>query len=393
MKAITFAVTLLSLLAFSWAWTPEDYEIFKINDANLADPKLANHTSWYSWVGVKPSASQKELNSAYRKQAGALHPDRLKASYVNRYKKKYDGKAPTKKQIARYAKEVEERSARFTLVGNILRGEGRSRYDHFLRHGFPKYRGTNYYYERYRPGTGTVLIGLFVMFGGVAHYGALLLSHKRHKEFVDRYIKHARKMAWGDSSGIAGIPGVNGNGNGNGSATGYDSPAQQEDEGNVQQWNRKARRMQEKESKRAGKNPKAARAAREKGISTPVEAELTSGPVGAKKRVMAQNGKVLIVDSVGNVFVEEETEEGDTIELLLDIDAIEKPTISDTFLVRAPLFLYRKSLGRLISPAETVAAELGEEQDETLEDAALNEATSINKNEEAERRQPKVRRR
>ena len=55
--------------------------------------------------------------------------------------------------------------------------------------------------------------------------------------------------------------------------------------------------------------------------------------------------------------------------------------------------MYRKSLGRLISPAETVAAELGEEQDETLEDAALNEATSINKNEEAERRQPKVRRR
>ena len=248
----------------------------------------------------------------------STQPDRLKASYVNRYKKKYDGKVPSKKQISLYAKEVEERSARFTLVGNILRGESRGRYDHFLRNGFPKYRGTGYFYERYRPGTGTVLIGLFIMFGGVAHYGALLLSHKRHKDFVDRYIKHARKMAWGDASGIAGIPGVNGNGNG--SASGYDSPAaQQEDEGMAQNWNRKARRMQEKENKRAGKNPKAAKAAREKGISTPVEAELTSGPVGAKKRVMAQNGKVLIVDSVGNVFVEEETEEGDAVELLLDV--------------------------------------------------------------------------
>ena len=159
-------------------------------------------------------------------------------------------------------------------------------------------------------------MGLFIMFGGVAHYGALLLSHKRHKDFVDRYIKHARKMAWGDSSGIAGIPGSNGSANG---GTGFEAAGQPEDDGSVQTWNRKTRRLQEKESKRAGKNPKAARAAREKGISTPVEAELTSGPVGAKKRVVAQNGKTLIVDSVGNVFVEEVTEEGDTIELLLDV--------------------------------------------------------------------------
>jgi hypothetical protein len=204
-------------------------------------------------------------------------------------------------------------------VGEILRGDGRERYDYFLKNGFPKYKGTGYFYERYRPGTGTVLVGLFIVFGGVAHYGALFLTYKRHKEFVERYIKHARKMAWGDSSGIAGIPGSNGSANG---ATGFESATQPEDDGNAQAWNRKARRQQEKESKKAGKNPKAARAAREKGISTPVEAELTSGPVGAKKRVHAQNGKVLIVDSVGNVFVEEQTEEGDTIELLLDVSLV-----------------------------------------------------------------------
>jgi len=254
-----------------------------------------------------------------------LQPDRLKATYASRYQKKY-GKAPSKKQTAAYAREVEERSARFTLVGNILRGEGRARYDHFLRNGFPKYRGTGYFYERWRPGTGTVLVGLFVMFGGVAHYAALLLSHKRHKDFVDRYIKHARKMAWGDASGIAGIPGVNGNAGANGGSSGFESAAaQQEDEGMVQNYNRKQRRLQEKENKKAGKNPKAAKAAREKGVSTPVEAELTSGPVGAKKRVMAQNGKVLIVDSVGNVYVEEETEEGAMVELLLDVCS-RKPT-------------------------------------------------------------------
>jgi hypothetical protein len=50
-----------------------------------------------------------------------------------------------------------------------------------------------------------------------------------------------------------------------------------------------------------------------------VEAELTSGPVGAKKRTVAENGKILIVDSVGNVYLEEQTEEGQTHEFLLDV--------------------------------------------------------------------------
>ena len=74
-----------------------------------------------------------------------------------------------------------------------------------------------------------------------------------------------------------------------------------------------------KESKQPIKSARAANKARVEGISTPQEAEVTSGPVGAKKRTRAENGKVLIVDSVGNVFLEEETEEGDTQEFLLDV--------------------------------------------------------------------------
>ena len=79
--------------------------------------------------------------------------------------------------------------------------------------------------------------------------------------------------------------------------------------------------MQEKEA-RKGKNGKAAKAARTSGISTPVEAEPTSGPRGTKKRVVAENGKVLIVDSVGNVYLEEETEEGGTHEYLLNVSVL-----------------------------------------------------------------------
>lgn len=258
-----------------------------------------------------------------------IHPDKARQSFIANYGKPKAGetkakgpkvhKKPSQREIQAYYKQAEERSARLSVVVSVLRGENRDRYDYFLKNGFPKWRGTGYYYTRFRPGLVSVIIGLFVVMGGGAHYGALYLSHKRHREFVTRYISHARQMAWGDNfSGIAGIPGVNGNGNGIASgATGNDAGASEEQQ--AQQWNRKQKRMQEREMRKAGKNPKAAKVAKKSGISTPVEVELTSGPIGSKKRVVAQNGKVLIVDSVGNVYVEEQTEEGQMVELLLDV--------------------------------------------------------------------------
>ena len=236
-------------------------------------------------------------------------------------------KKPSTKELNAFNKEASARYARLGVVADILRGEGRSRYDHFLSNGFPRWRGTGYYYQRYRPGLGAVLIGLFVVFGGGAHYLALYLGWKRQREFVERYIKHARRTAWGDESGIAGIPGIGSN-----SSAAPTPPSQSEAEEEQEQqqsmnWNRREKRAMAKEKakddRRAIKNPKfaakAAEKAKSEGVSTPQEAEITNGPVGAKKRTRAQNGKVLIVDSVGDVYLEEETEEGDVHEFLLDV--------------------------------------------------------------------------
>jgi curved DNA-binding protein CbpA len=298
-----------------------DYEIFQLNDAVQQDQGL--NVTFYSWVGVKRSATTDQINKAYRKRAALLHPDKARSAFIAKYAKSHDGKKPSTRQVNAFAKEASERFARFGVVANVLRGENRERYDYFLKNGFPKWRGTGYYYTRFRPGLGSVLFGMFIIFGGAAHYGALYVSYKRHKDFVERYIKHARHLAWGDNLVIPGIPGVDAL---NGSTTTGASPATPPaEEGQTMQWNRKQKRMAEKESRKAGKNPKAARTARKEGISTPVESELTSGPVGAKKRVQAENGKVLIVDSVGNVYVEEITEEGDHVELLLDV------SLSNTF--------------------------------------------------------------
>ena len=70
---------------------------------------------------------------------------------------------------------------------------------------------------------------------------------------------------------------------------------------------------------RKPKKAQAVKKARADGISTPVEAEVISGPQGAKKRIVAENGKVLVVDSVGNVFLEIENEDGMKGEYLVDV--------------------------------------------------------------------------
>lgn len=290
------------------------------------------NATFYSFLGVKPSATLDEINKAYRKQSRVLHPDKARQSFIASYNKPPKAKAgkkptvhvtknkqPSQRELSAFNKEASARFARLGVVADILRGPDRERYDHFLYNGFPVWRGTGYYYQRYRPGLGSVLLGLFVFVGGGAHYVALYLGWKRQREFIDRYIKHARRMAWGDESSIAAIPGLGTNGNG----TATPPVAQQEsEEEQAVPWNRREKRRQEKENRRANKNPKAAKAvekARTSGISTPQEAELISGPVGAKKRTVAENGKILIVDSAGNVYLEEETEEGDVHEYLLDV--------------------------------------------------------------------------
>ena len=235
------------------------------------------------------------------------------------------------------------------VVKDVLKGGGRARYDHFLKNGFPLWKGTGYYYSRFRPGLGSVLVGLFMAFGGAAHYGALVLSWKRQREFVDRYIRHARRAAWGDELGIRGIPGVDSQG-----APPPPPPATENTEGPM---NRRQKRMMDRGNRKEGKAPKPTRGSRSPGTATPTEGV---APSGEKKRVVAENGKVLIVDAIGNVFLEEENEEGEKQQFLLDIDEIHRPTIRDTLLFRLPLWFFEKSVGRFTGSSEPTTADGGE---------------------------------
>ena len=76
-----------------------------------------------------------------------------------------------------------------------------ARYDHFMANGFPVWKGTEYYYSRYRPGLGTVLVGVFLLGGGGFHYIALYMGWKRQRlrgknydAFIDKFINHCREL-------------------------------------------------------------------------------------------------------------------------------------------------------------------------------------------------------
>ncbi|CBX98495.1 hypothetical protein IAQ61_007873 [Plenodomus lingam] len=389
------ALVLCIFAACAAAWNKEDHEIFRLRD-EVAKAEGSNVT-FYDLLGVKPGASQEQLNKAYRKKSRELHPDKARQAFIANYAKNSGkkgntpgvkvSKGPSKREIDAHMKKVTTRYQRLSVIANILKGPERERYDHFLKNGFPAWRGSGYYYERFRPGLGSVIVGLLLVFGGGFHYFALLMGWKRRKEFVERYIRHARKTAWGDETAIQGIPGIDATPAVN--AFPEESPEDTPDENAPEMVprNRREKRAMEKEDKKKGKKVISTRSkVRTADISAPVEPEITSGPQGAKKRIVAENGKVLIVDSVGNVFLEEETEEGVKAEFLLDPEEESKPTIYDTLLFKLPKFAYNQTAGRILGKQQLVDEPLLDSNNLPEEDAALANATSSNLNGEARKR-------
>jgi hypothetical protein len=320
------------------------------------------------FLEVRPNASQEQIVKAHRKKSKNLHPDKVRRSFIANYSKDKTkaksskgvnvNKGPSKREVDAAIKDANARSARLNLVANVLKGPSRERYDHFLKNGFPLWKGTGYYYDRFRPGLGSVLLGLFLVFGGAAHYGALYLGWKRQREFVDRYIRQARRAAWGDELGVRGIPGVD-------SATApapapAPAPSSEAPEAGAVAMNRRQKRMMDKENrkeKKSVRNGRGVGSASASGTSTPVEQPAVAVSTGERKRVVAENGKVLIVDSIGNVFLEEESEEGEKQEFLLDIEEIQRPSIRDTVVCKLPIWVYRKSVGRVLGSSQAVEEE------------------------------------
>ncbi|KAK4167086.1 hypothetical protein QBC43DRAFT_312112 [Cladorrhinum sp. PSN259] len=402
MRFSALSLGLLALLTpLTAAWSKEDREIFRVRDELIAHE--GSDVTFYEYLGVPKSASHEDINKAYKKKSRLLHPDKvrqqLQAERIKTQKEQANRKGgqpashvtkpPSASELKAAIKKASERQARLSIVADVLRGPGRDRYDHFLSNGFPTWKGTEYYYNRYRPGLGTAMFGVFLLAGGGAHYIALYMSWKRQREFVERYIKFARHAAWGNNLGLN-IPGIDAQAAAAAAPPPPPPPPQQvyeDEEGRQVPMNRKMRRMQEREEKKeaskdrgSGRKAVAARRANKtasasaSGSATPQPQAPGSGPTGAKKRVVAENGKVLVVDSLGDVYLEQEDEDGNVGEFLLDPNELPQPTFSDTAVIRLPLWVYSLTIGRLVP--KRANAEDDEEYDELLEgeDADVQEA-------------------
>ncbi|KZW04216.1 hypothetical protein EXIGLDRAFT_758512 [Exidia glandulosa HHB12029] len=169
LAGLVFALACLLCLVF--AWDKEDYEIFDLQEA--LEKAEGKGTTFYSWLDVTSTATNNEIAKAYRKKSLEMHPDKNPG-----------------------VKGIQDRYARLGVIQKILRSEGRERYDFFYKNGFPRWRGTGYYYSRFRPGLGTVLVFLVLVTAGMQHM-VQRMNYKRDIARIERFVNEARRQAWG----------------------------------------------------------------------------------------------------------------------------------------------------------------------------------------------------
>ncbi|KAG7807004.1 hypothetical protein KL921_004428 [Ogataea angusta] len=189
---LLFWLAIFSATVFA-AWSAEDLEIFKLQHELVKDSK--KETNFYEYLGVSngPKASYDEINRAYKKMSRKLHPDKVRRK---------DGMS--QKAFERRKKAAEQRFQRLSLIGSILRGERKERYDYYLKHGFPAYTGTGFALSKFRPGPVLALVVVVVLFSAV-HYVMLKLNTQQKRKRVETLINDLKAKAFGPSM----LPGTN----------------------------------------------------------------------------------------------------------------------------------------------------------------------------------------
>ncbi|WFD31230.1 hypothetical protein MSPP1_002264 [Malassezia sp. CBS 17886] len=172
--ARAFAVVVfiaLCLHTVAAMWDKDDIEIFELQAA--LEQSEGTGINFYSIMGLSPGSALPEIRKAYREKSLEWHPDKNQDM-----------------------PDAHKRFERLGLIHRILRDERRDRYDHFLSNGFPKWRGTGYFYERFRPGLALVLV-LVVALSVAVQYTVKRYNWRRGKEQLEALRRSALAAAWG----------------------------------------------------------------------------------------------------------------------------------------------------------------------------------------------------
>ncbi|KAG8746750.1 hypothetical protein FRC10_003733 [Ceratobasidium sp. 414] len=172
MRGLLYLCALFAAITAVLAWTKEDHEIFDL--VSELETHEGSGTTFYSWLDVPHTASREVLSKAYRKLSIKLHPDKNPG-----------------------VKGAHERYARLGKINAILKNsEGRERYNFFYKNGVPKWRGTGYYYSRFRPGLGTVLVFLATL-SCALEFQVKRMNYGRDLKRVRDLVGRAKLAAWG----------------------------------------------------------------------------------------------------------------------------------------------------------------------------------------------------
>ncbi|KAJ1805869.1 hypothetical protein LPJ56_005259, partial [Coemansia sp. RSA 2599] len=165
MKPVFVLALLAALASLSvvLAWDKLDHEIFELYDDVKKNEATAD---WYELLSLGPKATVNEINKAYRQLSRKYHPDKLQTL------------------SSEASQQQKRRFQRLSLVVNILRDpESRKKYNFFRKNGVPAWRGTGYLYNRWRPGFGTVVVGLLA-FSASMQYLFQYLSYWRARQRI-----------------------------------------------------------------------------------------------------------------------------------------------------------------------------------------------------------------
>lgn len=162
------ALSVLPVLAL--CFSHQDNELFNLQKKITED--IGEKANFYSWLGLKSGATQREITRAYRKLSRSLHPDRNPGQ------------------------DATERFARLNQAYKTLTSPLKDRYDYYLSVGFPRHdtASDSWMYSRFRPGLFITLILLALAFTGV-EYLVLKTSAMRKRQHLVGLISEVQAEA------------------------------------------------------------------------------------------------------------------------------------------------------------------------------------------------------